>query len=373
MSIQKIREGQTSLLVSKFEKISKKNLVFYNPEMKLSRDISVILASVLKPRSYLDALAASGVRGIRIAKESEINCKIVLNDINPKAIEFMEENAKINHVDVKIENEDANYLMLRYIKEGEKFDFIDIDPFGSPVRFIDNAIKCLKVEGFLGVTSTDTSALCGTYPKSCQKKYDAVSLRTDYYNELGLRILLGFISRCAFRNGYAVEPIFSHSTKHYFRVYLKLRKSKRELSENLENIMYIQHCFKCLNRSYRSLADLKEKCECGNSFRNAGPLWTGKLADPEICKKMLKKVSELSENLEGKELERLIGLIMEEAEIVQPYFNIHKVYKKLERNVEAMNRVIEKLEKNGFKARRTHFSNFGIKTNASVFEIYQIL
>ena len=45
---------------------------FYNPKMLLNRDIGVAMASCLGLSDYLDALSASGIRGLRVAKEAGV-------------------------------------------------------------------------------------------------------------------------------------------------------------------------------------------------------------------------------------------------------------------------------------------------------------
>ena len=39
------------------------------------------------------------------------------------------------------------------------FQWIDVDPFGSPITFIDGALQALGRVGVLEVTATDTAAL----------------------------------------------------------------------------------------------------------------------------------------------------------------------------------------------------------------------
>ena len=57
------------------------------------------------------------------------------------------------------------------------------------------------------------------------RKYDSSSLRTEYYNEVGIRILLGYIIRNGLKYNFSFTPLFSHCTRHYFRIYLKGVKS----------------------------------------------------------------------------------------------------------------------------------------------------
>ena len=85
--------------------------------------------------------------------------------------------------------------------------------------------------GILGITATDTSALCGSSPKACQKKYDSLPLRTDYYNELGLRILIGHIARIAMKHEKGITPLFSHCTRHYLKTYVQVQRVPGDATE----------------------------------------------------------------------------------------------------------------------------------------------
>ena len=56
----------------------------------------------------------------------------------------------------------------------QKFDFIDIDPFGSPGKFLSSAFHAIKDGGMIAVTATDLRHLCTSPPDSLMK-YGAVS------------------------------------------------------------------------------------------------------------------------------------------------------------------------------------------------------
>ena len=259
MDYETVSEGETNLFVPKVKVRSKRDPVFYNPHMELSRDVSVAVAKILKPEIHCDALAGSGARGIRVAKEAGI--PVVLNDLNPLACELSGKNAEANGVECEVSNDGSNHFL-----SDKKYEFIDIDPFGPPVRYLDAAVKALPKMGYLGVAATDTSGLCGRYPRACNRKYDAVSVRTDYYDELGLRILLGFIARTAVRYDFGVEYLFSHSTRHYMRSYARLSRGRSGVRKTQDNISFIQHCFKCLDKNYRRLNELERVCSCGGIF-----------------------------------------------------------------------------------------------------------
>ena len=94
---KEIVEGKTRLLIPEKGKFGKteagklrKPPVFYNPRMKLNRDICCAVVGVLKEKEeikFLDLLAGSGAKGIRIA--NEVGCKVHLNDANEKACELI--------------------------------------------------------------------------------------------------------------------------------------------------------------------------------------------------------------------------------------------------------------------------------------------
>ena len=170
-------EGSTKLKVHKAEKISKEMGVFYNPVMGINRDISVLLLNSIKKDNLqiADPLAASGVRSIRFLKEfNKDKIKgIYINDYNKDAVKSIKGNLALNKIQYKnnkqitIKNEDANLFLLN----SAGFDYIDIDPFGSPNFLLDSSCRRISRSGILAVTATDTSALCGTFPKACLRKY----------------------------------------------------------------------------------------------------------------------------------------------------------------------------------------------------------
>ena len=146
--------------------------VFYNPKMKFCRDLDMILFKSLNSHEYLDALAASGVRGIRAALEADY--QPIFNDWNKKAVEVIRKNLELNCINAEVYNKDASSLMRE-----RKFYHIDIDPFGSPSEFIDSA--CFSALKYLSVTATDTAALCGSATLSGLRKYSAFARKTEYY------------------------------------------------------------------------------------------------------------------------------------------------------------------------------------------------
>ena len=181
-----VKEGEVRMLVPKLEAFVKspsdyapsKAPVLYNPVMELNRDVAVLALQayqrmVDRELSVCEPLAGCGVRGIRFAKEVVGVEKVVVNDINGKAVQLAKHNVELNGLSEKVvvQNLDANFLLGGYAAPRKRFDAIDIDPFGPPVPYLDSAIRALRNGGLLALTATDLASLCGVYPKACIRKY----------------------------------------------------------------------------------------------------------------------------------------------------------------------------------------------------------
>jgi tRNA G26 N,N-dimethylase Trm1 len=89
--LNKIKEG-SCVFYAPIGKISKKLPVFYNPDMKLNRDICVLLLKALPIELRIaDILAGTGVRSIRLLKElpKERIKSIDINDNSPNAAKII--------------------------------------------------------------------------------------------------------------------------------------------------------------------------------------------------------------------------------------------------------------------------------------------
>ncbi|MBI4144072.1 tRNA (guanine(10)-N(2))-dimethyltransferase, partial [Candidatus Woesearchaeota archaeon] len=239
-------EGSAEIFVPVAEKVCKDMPVFFNPVMKFNRDVCICLLQCIGRHLKVgDALAGTGIRAIRIAKEVA-DCDVFMNDFSHDAFLLMKKNAKRNRVSAVISNKNAHDFLC------QGFDYVDIDPFGSPNPFLDSAVRAVRNKGILAITATDTAPLCGTYPKACLRKYWAHTLKNPAMHETGIRILIRKVQLIGSQYDRALIPVFSHSTQHYFRVYFRLEKGKNDVDEVL--------------RSH-------ELVRFGNKI--IGPLWTG--------------------------------------------------------------------------------------------------
>ena len=385
-----IKEGETKVLVPKLEAFIEKPgdyapskaPVFYNPMMEMNRDFAVVVLQVFqriigRSLTVCEPLAGCGVRGIRFAVETENVEKIVLNDINPEAFKLMTFNVEENRLSEKIEvqSTDANLLLSLHAAPGKRFDYIDIDPFGSPVPYLDSSIRALKAGGLLALTSTDLAPLCGVHPQACIRKYGAKPLRTEYCHELALRILLGCLAREAAKYEIGIEPVFSYYADHYVRTYTRIFHGARKADQSIEQLGYIHHCYNCLNREVEhGLFNLEEKkCPiCGRKMALAGPLWTGKLADKDYCNELISEVKKRNFRSKKRML-KILDLIFGEVDAPPTYFDIEEISDKFGLLTPSPRKVVERLREEGFFAVLTHFKGTAFKTDASSERIIKIV
>lgn len=378
MEIKTIKEGLVTVKAPEFDKISSKAPVFYNPVMELNRDLSVLAIKAYQKElgreiSICDAFGGSGIRGIRYAKEVDDVSNVVITDINPLAVQYANENIEINNLNnVKVYKEDSNILLR---KCRGKFDVVDIDPFGTPSPYIESAAISLKAGGMICATATDTSALCGTYKEPCIRKYSAKPLKTEYCHEIGIRILAGFIARTFSKYKKCIEVKFSHSSEHYMRLYAVIKKGAKITDESLKNIGYIMHCDNCLYRTLiRGFAPkIPSSCPvCGKNFKISGPLWCGSILNSDFIKDMLKNIEDTKINQENKAF-KLLNTAYLEVDAPATYYDIHQVCKNLKTSAPRLDDVIEALRNEGYFVSRTHFKPTGIKTNAPLTILKEIL
>lgn len=335
--------------------------VFYNPRMKLNRDICVGLVRFLKISDYVDALSASGVRGLRVAKEAGVET-VLLNDVSPVAYERIIENIRRNGLGCHASCCNANALL-----HGRHFEAVDLDPFGSPAPFIGSASR--SALSYLFITATDTAPLCGAHLSSGIRKYLARPVKTDYHREMGARILLGAAVRELARIDKAGVPLLTYATEHYVRIYLKIIHGARAADRSLEMMGYVDHCRICGSWTQQLGADRRPegRCRlCGAGTVAAGPLWLGPLHDRDViggCLPLFKEEDRAA---------RLLHTCLGEIDIPM-YYDHHIICRSLGIAPGRIDDLVSMLQEHGFKASRTHFSGIGIKTDAGLDELMQML
>jgi tRNA (guanine26-N2/guanine27-N2)-dimethyltransferase len=347
--------------------------VFYNALMEMCRDMAVLVLNAYQqmretPLSIMLPLEATGVRGIRFQLEVPNVGKIIMNDVAPEACALMKHNVELNRLAdrIEIQNDDALNVLNAYARRGQRFDVIDLDPFGSPARFLDAAVRALKMEsGLMCLTATDMMPLCGIKQDACLRKYGGRSLRTEYCHELAVRLCLNSLVTTAARYEIAIDPVLCYSIDHYIRIYARLQSGALKADAALQQLGYIVHCFQCHFRMpTQNLLAFAPNCpDCGAPLDYAGPLWLGPFVDPAFCEKLLPIVPRLHLKTNNRIL-KLLQLILDESKGPVTYQNIHRICDQYNLNVPPMAKILQVLQDEGEFASRTHFSPHSIRTSA---------
>ena len=387
---KRIKEGAAFLLVPKlelakgepFDRAISKAPVFYNPRMRLNRDIAVLALGVYQRRlsrqlANCEPMCGTGVRGIRLALEVPDVDEVVMGDLNPSAVRLAEENAAINQVSdrVRIRLMEANLLLSLHDRPWRRFDYIDLDPYGSPVPYLDATIRACRNGGMIALTATDMAPLCGVNPKACLRKYGGLPLRTEYCHEVALRLIAGTAVKTAAVHEVAAQPVFGYAVDHYVRLYMLLVRGARKADHCLDRMGYFLHCRKCSNRLSASTRELRQLggCDvCGSRMEVGGPMWLGELSERDFCDEML-SLANRSFLSSDRRLMNLIRLVSDEVGFKPGFYNIDALCSKLRIASLSTRDVLSALEEAGFDAVRTHFDERGVKTDASIVELENVL
>ena len=356
-----VREGSVAVEVPEQPDEGAGDVVFFNPEQELNRDLT---AAVLRwaadecggPGTYLDATAASGIRGVRAAAA---DWTATCCDVDPEAVDLARSNFARNDLAGEVVHRDANALMHE-----RRFDVVDVDPFGTPAPFDDAAAR--SATELLCVTATDTAPLCGAHFNSGVRKYGAVPRNTDFHPEMGLRVLLSALVRTAARRDVRARPVFSHATRHYVRTYLRVSGRATDADDALRDLGYVYHCASCLYREHDRglIADPLECCpNCGTDTQAAGPLWLGPAHDSDAVAAVRERIDDGMGT--ASRARRLCDRL--EAELHEPtHYDQHRLSKEWGVSAIGMDKFLDRLREQGFAASRTHFGGTTFKTDGGV-------
>lgn len=270
------KEGAISFYAE--NKQTRDSEVFFNPSRDFDRSLNILLFKALDRHDLtgVDLFGGSGIRSLRLAAETDAFKSFKINDLKTSKVirkNVLKNKSKIR---ARITVTSFNASDIYSIQEG--YDYIDIDPFGSPVRYTLQAMPKVKRGGIIALTATDTAALYGKAKKACALKYGSRSLKTSYFNEVGLRILIKRAEEIANLYERSVHPLFFDVRRHYIRTYLCVSKANIT-----RDIGYIYQCSKCPNRVLK----FSEKCSfCASKNIEVGPLWLDNLFDRKLVSSM---------------------------------------------------------------------------------------
>ena len=371
--ITEIIEGSTKLLVPKgsmTEKVPPKEPAFFNPRASLSRDLSIIVCSAFWkdykfPKIFFDGLSGLGARGLRIANEIKEVEKVIVNDVNPNALELALKSARINNLEnFEISENETCRFLSSHSRMNERASIVDIDPFGSPSKYIDCAIRATMHSGMLALTATDLQVLHGLFNKAAKRRYYGTPVKTEFSNEIAIRLILGCVSFVAGRLDISFQPLFVDHDMHYYRTYMKILNTP----EKEEKIGYIIFCRSCKDRYTQTMKQTKCR-KCDHETEIAGPLWIGKLFEKEFVKKMRDVKDDL---IVSKRCERIIERSELEADLPATYYTLDEIASMIKSAPLKLTDAVQRLKSQGYSASMTSLNPGGFRTDCEIDKIIQI-
>ena len=369
--ITTITEGKTQILIPKGaleQKVPPRDIAFFNPRAKLSRDFSIIVYSTFLKnfdgqKSFLDGLSGLGARGLRVANEIP-GTEVFVNDLNPSALELSKRSADLNNLqNYQISKNDICQFFSTFSVRGKRGAIVDIDPFGSPAKYIDCGLRATIHKGLLSISATDLQVLHGLFNDACKKKYHGVPVKTSYSNEISIRLILGLTIAIAARLDIEATPLFVETNQHYYRAYLRILNKP----DTRDNIGYIAHCKTCGNR-HTSHEPITVCSLCSSKVELAGPLWTGKLFQKDFVTQMPDNIPEQAD----KKCQKAIQKALLESDMPACYYTLDEIAEQLKSAPIPLEQIISRLQQAGFSASPTLFNPTGFRTDCKIDRIKEI-
>lgn len=379
-----VREGKAEIIVPKpdyyrispNEYVPSKAPVFYNPLMKENRDLTVAVASIMRRERgpslvFGDSMAGVGVRSIRILVESDWG-EAYANDNSQKAFSTIVRNLELNGLKNRAypSKNDANVFHAAHSSTGVRFDMLDIDPFGTPIRFLDTGVKAVRHGGVLSVTATDTANLFGVQKQAARMLYGVNIFKTGFMRELGVRVLLKALAEAAARNERGMEPLVSITSRHYIKVFIRVLRGRKHVFKTISQLKFLKVRRTGVFYEPAGIVDPEEVCG-DDSYLLLGPLYTGEIYSREWLEKILFQQSGepwLEKNLYG-----MIEKLLRDDQKTVGSIDLTGLASSLKTNPPSRSIIIEKLREKGFSACRSGLDANCIRTEAGFEELTSII
>ncbi|CAN6479769.1 unnamed protein product [Victoria cruziana] len=340
-----------------------------------------------------NALAASGLRALRYAREVEGLGAVIALDNDRVAFEACKQNIKLNgsFAFSKVEPElaDARVYMLTHQKE---FDVVDIDPYGSPSVFLDSAVQSVVDGGMLMCTATDMAVLCGNDGDVCYSKYGSYHSKGKYCHEMALRILLACIESHANRYKRYIVPVLSVSVDFYIRVFVRIYTSANAMKSSPLKLSYVYQCSGCDSFHLQAVARtvskhnrvryapaygpvVPQECsDCGKRFNLAGPIWSAPIHDQEWISSILSNVVSSRDRYPAYErISAVLTAVSEELLDVPLYISLHSLSATLKCESPSTALFRSAVMNAGYRISGTHANPLGLKSDAPMSVIWDIM
>ncbi|XP_065511025.1 tRNA (guanine(26)-N(2))-dimethyltransferase [Caloenas nicobarica] len=342
----------------------------------------------------LEALAASGLRSIRLAREVPGLVAVVANDVSPPAAALIARNVTRNGVGALVTPSTADARMLMYEAKAARapFDVIDLDPYGSPAPFLDAAVQAVSDGGLLCVTCTDMAVLAGNSPETCFGKYGAVSLKAKFCHEMALRIVLHSLQSRANVYQRVVAPLLSLSADFYVRVFVRVFAGQAKVKGSASKQALVFHCGGCGSHHLQPLGratahgegfkfgvatgpPVAPTCEfCQHRHQVGGPIWAAPLHDVPFVERVLAALERNPGRFasEGR-MRGVLSVVTEELSDVPLYYTLDGLSSTIRSNTPSLLQLRSALLHAGHRVSLSHACRNAVKTDAPPAALWDIM
>ncbi|KAJ2699188.1 RNA methyltransferase tRNA(m5U54)methyltransferase [Coemansia sp. IMI 209128] len=412
---QELKEGQATIL------FPKNNEVFYNPVQQFNRDMSIAAIKTWRDTNneakmlrfnksanpnkaapstkftILEALAASGLRSVRYAKEIEDIDFILTNDLLADAVESIKRNAHFNGISqslVRANQGDAVAVMYAHRDKGA-FDVVDLDPYGTAAPFIDGAIQAVKKGGLICVTCTDLAVLAShNHPEACFAKYGGNPLKAEFCHELALRLVINSLQQTANRHKRYIEPLLSCSIDFYVRIFVRVHDKPILVKNVASQTGIVYHCRYCgtfatqpfgtvepgkgatLKYHVSAASAAERTCtQCESKLEIGGPCWLGPLHNKDFVQRMYDAVSSASSSMYGTQprMKGMLKVILEELDDVPFHYSHPELCSAVRASCPPLTKVNSALLNAGYRVSGSHTQHGSIKTDAPPQVVWDVM
>uniref|UniRef100_M8C2C6 tRNA (guanine(26)-N(2))-dimethyltransferase n=1 Tax=Aegilops tauschii TaxID=37682 RepID=M8C2C6_AEGTA len=332
-----VHEKETNQPTNEIEDLSKEETK--TPSRKVTRE--------LKPPIVLEALAASGLRSLRYAREVDGLGKVVALDNDKASIEACKRNIKFNGASAisKVEAHlaDARVYMLTHPKE---FDVVDLDPYGSPSVFLDSAVQAVADGGLLMCTATDLAVLCGTNGEVCYSKYGSYPVKGKYCHEMALRILLACIE------------------SNNSQISISMKSLGRTVTKN-----------NSLKHAPGIGPVVPQECsDCGKKFNVGGPIWSAPIHDQDWVLSTLTDVRQMKDRYPAyNKITSVLTTVSEELHEIPLFFSLHNISGTVKCTSPSAVMFRSAVINAGYQISSSHCNPLGLKSDAPWDVIWDIM
>ncbi|TFK01378.1 ES1 protein-like protein, mitochondrial-like [Platysternon megacephalum] len=342
----------------------------------------------------LEALAASGLRSIRFAKEVPGLRAVVANDFSSKAVELMARNVQFNGVGHLVTSSLADARMLMYQQKAEKhpFDIIDLDPYGSPATFLDAAVQAVSEGGLLCVTCTDMAVMAGNSGETCYSKYGAMSIKGKFCHEMALRIILHSLDLRANCYQRYIVPLLSVSADFYIRVFVRVFTGQATVKASASKQALVYNCVGCGTHHFQRLGKMTShgsnfkysaasgppvgpSCEhCHQRHQLGGPMWAEPLHDQAFVQRVLLALGSNPGRFGTQDrIQGVLSMVTEELSDVPLYHTLDCLSSTIHCNTPSLLQFRSALLHAGHRVSLSHACKNAIKTDAPPSVLWDIM